>query len=218
MTGSGSAEERRRMVRRQLADRGITDRRVLAAMRAVPREAFVPPDLIHEAYGDYPLRIGAGQTISQPYIVALMTEAARLERRSRVLEIGTGSGYHAAVLARLAAAVWTVERLPDLARGARSRLAALGVANVTVLIGDGALGYPPAAPYDAILVAAAAPAPPPALLRQLAPGGRLVIPVGGRDVQQLMVYERTPGGTATRDLCACCFVPLVSREAFTPTV
>lgn len=202
------------MVRRQLADRGITDRRVLAAMRAVPREQFVPPDLTHDAYGDHPLRIGAGQTISQPYIVALMTEAARLTRRSRVLEIGAGSGYHAAVLARLAAAVWTIDRLPDLARQARQRLAALGAANVTVLIGDGALGYPPAAPFDAILVAAAAPAPPAALLRQLAPGGRLVIPVGARDVQQLTVYERTARGTATQELCACCFVPLVSREAF----
>jgi protein-L-isoaspartate(D-aspartate) O-methyltransferase len=217
MPRSVFAEERRRMVRRQLADRGITDRRVLAAMRAVPREEFVPPDLIHDAYGDYPLRIGAGQTISQPYIVALMTEAAQLTRHSRVLEIGTGSGYHAAVLAHLAGAVWTVDRLPDLARRARERLAALEVPNVTVLIGDGAHGYPPAAPYDAILVAAAAPGPPAALLRQLAPGGRLVIPVGGRDVQQLMVYEQTARGTVTRDLCACCFVPLVSREAFAPT-
>jgi protein-L-isoaspartate(D-aspartate) O-methyltransferase len=145
-----------------------------------------------------------------------MTEAARLHRRDRVLEIGTGSGYHAAVLARLAGAVWTVDRLAELARQARQRLADLGAANVTVLVGDGALGYPPAAPYDAILVAAAAPAPPAALLRQLAPGGRLVIPVGGREVQQLMVYERTATGTVTRDLCACCFVPLVSREAFAP--
>jgi protein-L-isoaspartate(D-aspartate) O-methyltransferase len=204
------------MVRRQLADRGITDRRVLAAMRTVPREDFVPPDLIRDAYGDHPLRIGAGQTISQPYIVALMTEAAHLTRHSRVLEIGTGSGYHAAVLARLAGTVWTIDRLPDLARQARQRLAMLGVVNVTVLIGDGALGYPPAAPYDAILVAAAAPGPPPALLRQLAPGGRLVIPVGGREVQDLRVYERTPRGTVTQDLCACCFVPLLSREAFQP--
>jgi protein-L-isoaspartate(D-aspartate) O-methyltransferase len=217
MTSSAFAQERRHMVRRQLADRGITDRRVLAAMRAVPREDFVPPDLIHDAYGDHPLRIGAGQTISQPYIVALMTEAACLTRHSRVLEIGTGSGYHAAVLARLAGAVWTIDRLPDLALQARQRLAALGVANVAVLIGDGALGYPPVAPYDAILVAAAAPGPPAALLRQLALGGRLVIPVGGRDVQELRVYQRTAQGMVTRDLCTCCFVPLVSREAFEPT-
>ncbi len=214
MTSSAFAEQRCQMVRRQLAERGITDRRVLAAMRAIPREQFVPADLIHDAYGDHPLRIGAGQTISQPYIVALMTEAAHLTRRSRVLEIGAGSGYHAAVLARLAAAVWTIDRLPDLARQARQRLATLGAANVAVLIGDGALGYPPAAPYDAILVAAAAPRPPAPLLRQLAPGGRLVIPVGARDVQQLTVYERTAQGTVAHDLCACCFVPLVSREAF----
>jgi protein-L-isoaspartate(D-aspartate) O-methyltransferase len=202
------------MVQRQLADRGVADRRVLAAMRWVPREQFVPPDLICEAYGDYPLRIGAGQTISQPYIVALMTEAAGITRRSRVLEVGTGSGYHAAVLARLARDVWSMDRLPNLAREARGRLAALGLDNVTVLVGDGAFGYPPAAPYDAILVAAAAPGPPPSLLRQLGIGGRLVIPVGGRDVQELTVYEQTPRGTTTESLCACCFVPLVSHEAF----
>ena len=205
------------MVRRQLADRGIADRRVLAAMRSVPREEFVPADLQCRAYGDYPLSIGAGQTISQPYIVGLMTEAARLTGQSRVLEIGTGSGYHAAVLARIAREVWTMERLPDLAAQARQRLAALGFTNAFLLAGDGALGYPPAAPYDAIVVAAAAPAPPPPLLRQLPRGGRLVIPGGGRDVQELMVYEQSERGPVARDLCTCCFVPLVSRDAFDAT-
>jgi protein-L-isoaspartate(D-aspartate) O-methyltransferase len=214
MSGSGFAQERRRMVRRQLADRGITDRRVLAAMRSVPREEFVPVDLQYRAYGDYPLSIGCGQTISQPYIVGLMTEAAHLTRESRVLEIGTGSGYHAAVLARIARQVWTMDRLPELAAQARQRLAALGFTNVIVLAGDGAPGYPPAAPYDAIVVAAAAPAPPPPLLRQLAPGGHLVIPVGGRDVHELMVYQHTARGPVSHDLCTCCFVPLVSRDAF----
>jgi len=203
------------MVRRQLAARGIADRRVLAAMAAVPREEFVGPAQVRDAYGDHPLVIGSGQTISQPYIVALMTEAAHLGRRSRVLEVGTGSGYHAAILARLAGHIWTIERLPELAATARRQLAATGADNVTVLVGDGTAGYPPAAPFDAILVAAAAAAPPPALLRQLAPAGRLIIPVGPLDVQDLLVYERTPSGIAARSLCACCFVPLIPSGAGT---
>jgi protein-L-isoaspartate(D-aspartate) O-methyltransferase len=197
------------MVRRDLRPRDITDRRVLAAMAAVPRECFVPVDRCAEAYADRPLPIGQGQTISQPYIVALMTQAAALTRHSRVLEIGGGSGYHAAVLGRIAARVWSMERLPGLAVAARQRLRALGVRNVHVLVGDGRYGYPAAAPFDAILVAAAAAGPPPALLQQLVPRGRLVIPVGPPDVQDLVVWERTPTGTTQRLLCACCFVPLV---------
>jgi protein-L-isoaspartate(D-aspartate) O-methyltransferase len=197
------------MVRRDLADRGVADRRVLAALQSVPRERFVGAQHVAQAYADRPLAIGAGQTISQPYIVALMTEAARLTRRSRVLEIGTGSGYHAAVLARLACHVWTVERIPELAAAAERRLASLDVRNVTVLTADGSRGFPPGAPYDAILVAAAARDVPPDLLAQLAPGGRLVLPVGVPDQQRLLVLERTADGFSRRTLCGCVFVPLV---------
>ncbi|HEX9633486.1 MAG TPA: protein-L-isoaspartate(D-aspartate) O-methyltransferase [Gemmatimonadales bacterium] len=202
--------ERRRMVRRDLRQRDITDRRVLATLASVPRERFVPADLCAEAYADRPLPIGYGQTISQPYIVALMTQAAGLTRHSRVLEVGGGSGYHAAVLGRLAGQVWSVERVPELAAAARHRLRALGVGNVHVLVGDGRHGYPAAAPFHAILVAAATADPPPALLQQLAPGGRLVIPLGPPDVQDLVVWERTASGTTRRVLCPCCFVPLVA--------
>jgi protein-L-isoaspartate(D-aspartate) O-methyltransferase len=201
------------MVRGDLAARGVSDRRVLAAMQSVPRERFVEPDQASQAYDDRPLSIGAGQTISQPYMVALMTEAARLNRRSRVLEVGTGSGYQAAVLARLACHVWTVERLPALAAGAARRLAALGIRNVTVQVADGWDGYPAAAPYDAIVVAAAAPEVPAALPDQLARGGRLVIPVGPPDHQRLLVLTRTDEGMDARVVCGCVFVPLVPGVA-----
>ena len=212
MRDPASTRQRRRMVRSDLADRGVADRRVLAAMQSVPRECFVAPGQEGQAYDDRPLAIGAGQTISQPYMVAVMSEAARLTRRSRVLEIGTGSGYHAAVLARLAGHVWTIERIPELAAAARQRLAALGIRNVTVRVADGWNGYPEAAPYDAILVAAAAPEVPYALPEQLVPGGRLVIPVGPPDHQRLLVMERTARGVDTRTLCGCVFVPLVPGE------
>jgi protein-L-isoaspartate(D-aspartate) O-methyltransferase len=188
----------------------VADRRVLAAMQSVPREEFVDADLVWQAYADRPLAIGSGQTISQPYIVALMTEAARITRRSRVLEVGTGSGYHAAVLSRLARHVWTLERIPDLAAAASARLEGLGIRNVTVLVADGSLGFAPEAPYDAILVAAAADDVPRPLLDQLAPGGRLVMPVGSCDRQRLVCVERTAGGFTTEALCGCVFVPLVS--------
>jgi len=200
--------ERRTMIRRDLARRDIVDRRVLAAMAAVPRERFVPREMWPDAYADRPLVIGYGQTISQPYIVALMTQAAAVTRRSRVLEVGGGSGYQAAVLATIARTVWSIERLADLARRARHVLRELGIANAYMLHGDGTHGYAAAAPYDAILVAAATDDPPPALLAQLAPGGRLVAPVGPPDVQDLVVYERTGTGVRERTLCACCFVPL----------
>jgi protein-L-isoaspartate(D-aspartate) O-methyltransferase len=207
--------ERRAMVQRDLARRDIADRRVLAAMASVPREYFVPDHHAHDAYADRPLTIGHGQTISQPYIVALMTQAARLTRHSRVLDVGTGSGYHAAILARLAAEVWSLERVPALAGGARRRLAALHVRNVRVLTGDGTAGYPPSAPFDAVIVAAAAREPPPALLRQLAVGGRLVMPVGPSDIQELVVFERCATGIHQHALCSCFFVPLLTGN--TPT-
>ena len=205
------------MVREQLLGRDITDRRVLAAMAAVPREAFVAPHLQNRAYEDRPLPAGSGQTISQPYMVALMTQEAGLTRRARVLEVGTGTGYHTAVLALIAARVWTCERLPDLARDARARLERLGIHHVEFVVGDGAAGYAAAAPYGAIIVAAAAPAPPPRLLNQLDLGGRLVIPVGDLALQDLLIYQRTPTGFRESSAGACRFVPLVSPAAFPDT-
>ncbi len=202
------------MVRRQLAARDIKDRRVLAAMASVPRECFAPPHLRDQAYADSPLPVGHDQTISQPYIVALMTQEARLDRHARVLDVGTGTGYQAAILAKIAHHVWTIERIVELAREAEARLANLGVRNVTSLVGDGAMGHPEAAPYDAIVVAAAAPEPPAALLEQLAVQGRLVIPLGDRALQELTVVERTATGFHHHMAGACRFVPHVSSEAF----
>jgi protein-L-isoaspartate(D-aspartate) O-methyltransferase len=202
------------MVQRQLAARGIADRRVLAAMAAVPRERFVPAHLDQHAYDDGPLPIGHQQTISQPFIVALMTREAAVTRRSHVLDVGTGSGYQAAVFAKLARHVWTIERLSELARQAERRLRDLGITNVTTAVGDGAAGHPEAAPYDAILVAAAAPRPPEPLLAQLAIGGRLVIPIGDRALQELTVVERRMDGFRSRHAGGCRFVPLISPHAF----
>jgi protein-L-isoaspartate(D-aspartate) O-methyltransferase len=202
------------MVTRQLQARGIRDRRVLAALAWLPREWFLPPHLVPDAYEDTPLPIGSGQTISQPYIVALMTECLAPGRRDRVLEVGTGSGYQAAILAHLAAAVHTVERLPDLLVEAEFRFQRLGLANIHTLLGDGATGWPDAAPFDRILVAAAAPEIPAPLADQLAVGGRLVIPLGDLASQDLVVLERTPGGFTERRAGGVRFVPLVSRLAF----
>jgi protein-L-isoaspartate(D-aspartate) O-methyltransferase len=180
-------QERASMVDLQIAGRGISDPRVLDAFRVVPREGFLPPDLGEFAYRDTPLPIGAGQTISQPYIVAVTIEALGLRGTERVLEIGTGSGYAAAVLSRLAREVFTVERVEPLANEARERLARLGYRNVRVLCGDGTLGWPEHAPYDAIAVAAGGPEIPKALLSQLSPNGRLVIPVGSDESSQVLV-------------------------------
>jgi protein-L-isoaspartate(D-aspartate) O-methyltransferase len=202
------------MVRHDVWNRGIRDRRVLAAMAWAPREAFVAPSLGRQAYDDAPLPSSHGQTISQPYIVALMTAEARLTRRSRVLEVGTGTGYQAAVLAKLAQHVWTVERVPEMSREAATRLARLGLSNVVFLVGDGAEGYAPAAPYQAIVVTAAVPSPPPRLLNQVDLWGRLVVPVGDLHLQELMVYRRTPTGFDSRSAGPCRFVPLVSPAAF----
>ncbi len=202
------------MVRNQIANRGITDRRVLASMASTPRDRFVSDDQKHLAYDDRPLPIGQHQTISQPYIVALMAEQAGLNRQSRVLEIGTGSGYAAAVFARIAKHVWTIERLSDLADEASQRFVALGLDNITTVVGDGAIGLPEAAPFDAVIVAAAAPHTPTPLRDQLAVGGSLVIPVGDRAFQDLLVIRRTASGYTEHSAGACRFVPLVSPEAF----
>ncbi|MEZ4416638.1 MAG: protein-L-isoaspartate(D-aspartate) O-methyltransferase [Gemmatimonadota bacterium] len=212
------AGQRRSMVSRQLAARGIHDPRVLAAMGEVPREFFVPPHLAEFAYEDAPLPIASGQTISQPYIVALMAEALGLSGGERVLEIGTGSGYAAAVLSRLASEVYTVERHEDLAESARAALEAVGYDNVQVLHADGTLGWPEHAPYDAILVSAGGPGVPPALSEQLAPGGVVVIPVGADPRTQELVAERKqPDGTFTRrSLGAVRFVPLIGAEGWAP--
>jgi protein-L-isoaspartate(D-aspartate) O-methyltransferase len=202
------------MVERQLAGRGIADERVLAAMGRVKREAFVPADVAEFAYDDSPLPIAEGQTISQPYIVALMAEAARIGPKDRVLEVGTGSGYAAAVFAELAAEVVTIERHAALADGARAALQSLGYDNVRVLTGDGTRGVSDRAPYDAILVAAGAPAPPESLRRQLAEGGRLVIPVSVNAHQELRVIVRRGENFETEDLGPVRFVPLLGEEGW----
>jgi protein-L-isoaspartate(D-aspartate) O-methyltransferase len=202
---------RQRMVREQLAVRDITDARVLQAMRAVPRHLFVAPEWQSLAYEDGPLPIGHDQTISQPYIVALMTQLLQLNGTETVLEIGTGSGYQSAVLANLARQVFSVERIAALARQAAERLAALGVDNVEIHVGDGSQGLPDQAPFDAILVAAAAPAAPPPLTAQLGPGGRLVLPVGTREGQALERWKRNGETWHIERVSPVMFVPLVGR-------
>lgn len=204
------------MVAEQLARRGISDPAVLAAFRAVPREAFVAPGDAAHAYDDAPLEIGHGQTISQPYVVALMAELLHLGPDERLLEIGAGSGYAAAIFARLVREVHTVERIPAFARAAEDRLARLGIERVHVHEADGSLGWPPAAPYDAIAVAAAAPRPPRPLLDQLAPGGRLVVPVGDDRYQRLVRVRRCgPDAFEHDDLGPVMFVPLLGAEGWT---
>jgi protein-L-isoaspartate(D-aspartate) O-methyltransferase len=205
------AEERERMVHTQIEGRGVREPRVLEALRTVPRHRFVPEHLWHAAYDDGPLPIGHGQTISQPYIVAVMTELLAPEPGDVVLDVGTGSGYQAAVLGRLVKQVYSIEIVPALAEEARARLAALGYANVEVITGDGWAGLPAHAPYDGILVAAAPPEVPQALLDQLAEGAKLVIPVGESD-QDLRVYERTARGIDERTIFGVRFVPLVHGD------
>ncbi len=206
--GESAAAARARMVEHQIAARGVKDQRVLAAMRTVPRHEFVPEPQRPEAHADRPLPIGHGQTISQPYIVALMTELAAVRPGHRVLEIGTGSGYQAAVLAELGADVHSIEIVEPLARDAERTLDRLGYGRVRVRHGDGWRGWPEAAPFQAIVVTAAPPEVPPALLAQLAPGGRLVIPVG-TGTQELRVLVRTPSGVETRRVVPVRFVPMV---------
>jgi protein-L-isoaspartate(D-aspartate) O-methyltransferase len=206
--------ERSRMVEHQLRGRDIVDERVLEAMQRVPRELFVPDDLKDRAFDDAALPIGAGQTISQPYMVARIAEELGLDGDERVLDVGTGSGYQAAVLAELADEVHTIERIPELAEQARANLAAAGYENVAVYVGDGSRGLPEHAPYDAIAVAAAAPTFPQALYDQLRTGGRLVVPVGGRRGQRLQIVVRSPEGPAVIRSVPCRFVPLVGEEGF----
>ncbi len=196
--------------------RNVRSQSVLRAMERVPRECFIPPEARHMAYLDIPLGIGEGQTISQPYIVALMTEALELQGYERVLEVGTGSGYQAAILSLLVpqGQVTTVERVPSLAESARTALQKLGYDNVTVELAGPTLGAPHHAPFDAIIVTAASPQVPDSLISQLAIGGRLVIPVGSRDNQELMKVIRTDEGISLRWLGPCRFVPLIGREAF----
>jgi protein-L-isoaspartate(D-aspartate) O-methyltransferase len=208
------AVQREEMIEKQLRRRGIQDAAVLAAMAAVPRHEFVSEDVRAHAYDDLPLPIGSGQTISQPYIVAAMTAALHLQPGDRVLEIGTGCGYHAAVLSRLAKEVFTIERRPELAASASARLVRLGYSNAHVHCGDGTLGLPEFAPFDAILVAAAAPAVPKTLLAQLAEGGRIILPVGGAEHQELQLIEKHGDTFPTKMLEGCRFVPLLGYHGW----
>lgn len=208
------AERRSRMVEEQLQHRGICDERVLAAMRKVPRERFVEAQYQSRAYEDRPLPIGEGQTVSQPFMVATMLEALDVDPAYRVLEVGTGTGYEAAVLAELAADVWTIERIPLLADKAQNLLLQLGYTNTHVVCGDGSLGLREQAPFDRILVAASTPQAPPSLIAQLAEGGRLVVPVGNRVEQQLQVVRKTSEGVVTSANVLCSFVPLLGAEGW----
>lgn len=214
--GTRREEARAIMIREDLIGRGIKDAAVLRAMREVPREAFIAPDLAAHAYADHPLPIDEEQTISQPYIVAYMTEALELTLTDRVLEIGTGSGYAAAVLSRIVTTVYSVERLAKLATNARERLAELGYSNVVVHEGDGTLGWPEHAPYDAIIVTAGAPKLPEPLLDQLAPGGRLVIPIGPTSFLQMLIRVRrlAENDYRSEELCPVRFVPLIGAAGW----
>ena len=213
--GQRASEARDRMVADQLRARGIVDHRVLDAMAAVPRDAFVEAGLLGEAYADKPLPIGAGQTISQPWIVARMTELLAVRPGDRILDVGTGSGYQAAILAQLGCVVTSIDREPGLADDARDRLASLGFGErVTIVVGDGSLGHPQGAPWDGIVVAAAAPKVPPSLKAQLADGGRLVVPVGDRREQQLLLLQRRGDRWLEHAEGPCVFVPLIGEEGW----
>lgn len=208
-------EQRRLMIQEQLEKRGIADPRVLEAFRRIPRHLFVPEEFLDEAYEDHPIQIGGGQTISQPYMVALMVQLLKLQGHERVLEIGTGSGYQLAILAQLALDVYSVERLPELGAVALRRLEQLGFLNVHMSSGNGTLGWPEHAPYDAIVVAAGAPNIPQALVDQLIPGGRLVIPVGSQQQQTLLLVEQRPDRLHMTEITQCVFVPLIGEHGWT---
>ncbi|HEX3001657.1 MAG TPA: protein-L-isoaspartate(D-aspartate) O-methyltransferase [Methanoregula sp.] len=208
------AEERSRMVEDQIRARGITNPRVLKAMREIPRHLFVPPPQATYAYVDAPLPIGNGQTISQPYIVALMTDLLETQDEDRVLEIGAGSGYQSAILARLVRQVTTIERIPAVADLARKNIAGLGLKNVSIIVGDGTEGYRGNAPYDGIIITAATPQIPPPLIDQLAEEGILVAPVGGRDVQELITLKKRRGRTIQSSHGGVRFVPLIGEHGW----
>jgi len=212
--GEEFLRDRLRMVARQLRGRGIRDPRVLAAMARVPRHLFVPPVWQREAYADYPLPIGAGQTISQPYIVARMTEALELEGPEKVLEIGTGSGYQTAILAALAREVWTIERVPALSKDAEKRLRRLGYTNIHFFIGDGTLGLPQEAPFGRIIATGGLPRVPQTLIDQLGDSGIIVAPVGRRDFQRLVKLRKVGDTVEEVDLDGCRFVPLIGKEGW----
>ncbi len=205
---------RERMVSEQLIPRGIHDKRVLDAFRKVPRHKFVEEKFIPAAYADHPLPIGENQTISQPYIVALMTELLNLEGGEKVLEVGAGSGYQAAILAGLAKEVYSVERIPGLVKLAENNLKDAGAPNVKIKQGDGTLGLKESGPYDAIIVTAGAPGIPSELVDQLKDGGRLVIPVGGNFSQMLTLIEKKGGKIIKTDVCGCMFVPLIGKDGW----
>lgn len=205
---------RDRMVEEQLIPRGIQDKRVLAAFRKIPRHEFIQEEFWESAYNDYPLPIGGGQTISQPYMVALMTECLNLKGPERVLEIGTGSGYQMAILAELAKEVYSVERFQGLADSSRKIFDKLGYNNCKIKVGDGTLGWQEYAPYDGILVTAGAPGIPESLTRQLKDGARLVIPIGSGFSQVLTIVEKKGGSLKTQEVCGCVFVPLVGKEGW----
>ena len=208
------SEERTRMLQNQIAARGIHDPRVLAAMREIPRHLFIPAPYDRSAYEDCPLPIGNGQTISQPYIVALMTELLQLNDNDTALEIGAGSGYQAAVLSRIVRNLTTVERIPSVANLARDNLNTLGISNVVVIVGDGTLGHPENAPYNGIIITAATPEIPAPLIEQLAEGGTLVAPVGSHDLQELITLKKY-GKTITRELHGGVrFVPLIGKHGW----
>jgi protein-L-isoaspartate(D-aspartate) O-methyltransferase len=208
-------KEAERLIRDELIPSGITDERVLDALRKVKRELFIPQSLREKAYGNYPLPIGENQTISQPYIVALMTQALDIKRDNTVLEVGTGSGYQAAILALLASTVYTIERLESLLSKARTNLYSQGYRNIFLIEGDGTEGLPEYAPFDRIIITAAAPKVPETLLGQLKNGGKLVVPVGGRHVQDLKLVEKAKNGRIyKRSLCGCRFVPLIGKNGW----
>ncbi len=207
-------EERLRMVRDQVEARGVEDKRVLDAMREIPRHLFIPDEFGAAAYHDRPLPIGSGQTISQPYIVGLMTSLLELKQNDKVLEIGAGSGYQAALLSKLVLNVITVERLPEIALKAKDVIQRLGIFNVNVVMGDGTLGYTPDAPYDGIIITAASPDIPPPLIDQLAENGRLVAPVGSRDLQQLVRIRKQGDQISRETFGGVVFVPLLGRHGW----
>jgi protein-L-isoaspartate(D-aspartate) O-methyltransferase len=206
--------ERQNMVALQLRARGIHDERVLDAMSRVPRHEFVAERFQDRAYDDHPIPIAEGQTISQPYIVAFMLESLAIEPNSKVLEVGTGSGYQTALLAELASHVSSIERIPRLAQEAQTTLARLGYNNVNIIVGDGSQGWPDVAPFDAIIVAAAAPRVPSALFEQLAENGRMVIPVGPPEAQELLLIRKLNGRSLSQRLEGCRFVPLIGAQGY----